>query len=467
MLKDEVFQAPIAELAPEIHAGRLSPVELTDGFLARIERLNARFNAYEHVTPERAREQAKQAESEIRAKQIRGPLHGIPYAAKDLFDTKGIPTAWGTTFLRGRIPAENATAVQRMEDAGAVLLGKTAMVEFAGCLGYRYANASASGPGRNPWDPSRWTGGSSSGSGAAVAAGLATFALGTETWGSILCPSAFCGLTGIRPTYGLVSRAGGMVGAYTFDKVGPLAHNAADCRAILRALAGPDPRDPSCTSEPVALELPRAATLRDLRIAVVPLDWSQAGEPEVKAAFDAAVADLRGMGLSLETAELPAVPASEVSGALITAEALAAFEPFLDDGRVEQLVDDMARHQRAIAEPFTAADAVKAMRLRESIQRAMDTFFEKYDVIVSPNFMSVAPPVDMDLNAALPYGDPLGGLAAACGLPGLALPGGKGRAGMPCGFQLVAAPYDEAVLFALGEAYQARTAHHRAHPSIG
>lgn len=460
MLKDTVFHATIGELSAEIRVGRLSPVELTNGFLTRIEPLNARFNAFERPTPELAREQAKRAESEIKAKRYRGPLHGIPYAAKDLFDTQGIATAWGTTFLRGRIPTENATAVQRMQDAGAVLLGKTAMVEFAGCLGYRYANASASGPGRNPWDPSRWTGGSSSGSGAAVAAGLATFALGTETWGSILCPSAFCGLTGIRPTYGLVSRAGGMVGAYTFDKVGPLARSAADCRTVLAALAGPDPRDPSCTDRHVPLMIEHTRPLSSLRIAVVPLDWSQAGEPEVRAMFDAAVSELRGMGLSLETAELPAVPASEVSGALITAEALAAFEPFLNDGRVTQLVDDMARHQRAIAEPFTAADLVKAMRLRESIQRTMATFFEKYDVIVTPNFMSVAPPVDMDLNAALPYGDPVGGLAAACGLPGLALPGGFGKAGMPCGFQLVAAPYDEALLFALGEAYQARTAHH-------
>ncbi len=466
MLKDDIWFATAETLAPEIRAGRLSPVELTDGFLERIQRLNARFNSFELPTPELAREQAKRAASEIKARKYRGPLHGIPYAAKDLFDTKGIVTAWGTTFLRGRIPTENATAVQRMEDAGAILLGKTAMVEFAGCLGYRFANASASGPGRNPWDPSRWTGGSSSGSGAAVAAGLATFALGTETWGSILCPSAFCGLTGIRPSYGVVSRAGGMVGAYTFDKVGPLARSVGDCRAVLAALAGPDPRDPSCTSDPVPMARGAGRPAKSLRIAVVPLDWSTTGEPEVKAAFDAALTELRAMGLTLETAELPAVPASEVSGSLITAEALAAFEPFLNDGRVKQLVDDMAQHQRTIAEPFTAADVMKAIRLRESIQRAMTTFLERYDVIVSPNFMSVAPSVDMDLNAALPYGDPVGALAVACGLPGLALPAGKGKAGMPCSFQIVGAPYDEATLFDLGEAYQARTAHHRAHPAI-
>ncbi len=467
MLKDDVWFATIEELAPELRAGRLSALELTRGFLERINRLSSRYNAFEKPTPELALEQAGRAASELRANKWRGPLHGIPYAAKDLFDTKGVATAWGTSFLRDRVPSENATVVDKLEAAGAILLGKTAMVEFAGCLGYRFANASASGPGRNPWDSSRWTGGSSSGSGAAVAAGLATFALGTETWGSILCPAAFCGLTGIRPSYGVVSRAGGMVGAYTFDKVGPLARSVGDCRVVLTAIAGPDPRDLSATSERVRMERGVGRPLRSLRAALVPLDWSKVGEPEVRTAFEAAVAELRAAGLTLETAELPAVPAAEVSGLLITVEALAAFEPFIDDGRVKQLTDGMAARQREINEVITGADTIKAMRIRESIQRTMRDFFSRYDVIVTPNFMSVAPPVEQDLNEALPYGDPIGALAAACGLPGLALPAGFGKAGMPAGFQLVAAPYDEATLFDLGEAFQTRTKHHRAHAMAG
>jgi aspartyl-tRNA(Asn)/glutamyl-tRNA(Gln) amidotransferase subunit A len=466
MLKHDVWFATVEELAPEIRARRLSPVELTRGFIDRIEHMNGRFNAFEKPTPELALEQAARAESELKGNKYRGPLHGVPYAAKDLFDTKGIPTAWGTRFLRDRVPAENATVIERLEQAGAVLLGKTAMVEFAGCLGYRFASASASGPGHNPWDPSRWTGGSSSGSGAAVAAGLATFALGTETWGSILCPSAFCGLTGIRPTYGLVSRAGGMVGAYTFDKVGPLARSVGDCRIVLTAIAGADPRDPSCATEHTHLEGGRGRPVRQLKAALVPLDWSKVGEPEVRAAFEAAVAELRAAGLQLETAELPAVPASEVSGLLISVEALAAFEPFLNDGRVKQLVDDMAPRQRELAEPITGADAMKAMRIRESVQRSMRDFLDRYDVIVTPNFMSVAPPVDQDLNVSLPYGDPVGGFAAACGLPGLALPAGFGKDGMPAGFQIVGSPFEEATLFDLGELYQSRTNHHRQYPAL-
>jgi aspartyl-tRNA(Asn)/glutamyl-tRNA(Gln) amidotransferase subunit A len=464
VLKPATWFATIDELSPELRAGRLSPLELTRGFLDRIERLNGRFNAYELATPALALEQAARAESELKARRWRGPLHGIPYAAKDLLDTRGVATAWGTRFLRDRVPAENATVVDRLEQAGAILLGKAAMVEFAGCLGYRFANASASGPGRNPWDPSRWTGGSSSGSGAAVAGGLATFAIGTETWGSILCPAAFCGLTGIRPTYGLVSRAGGMVGAYTFDKVGPLARSAADCRTVLAAIAGPDPRDPSTEPGPPRLGRGAGRPLRSLRAGLVPLDWSKVGEPEVRGAFEAAAAELRAAGLAIEPATLPEVPAAEVSGVLITVEALATFESFLDDGRVRQLTDGMAPRQRELASAVTGADAMKAIRVREAIQRAMREFFTRYDVIVTPNFMSVAPPVEQDLNEALPYGDPVGALAAACGLPGLGLPAGTGRAGLPAGFQLVAAPFEDATLLDLGDLYQKRTSHHRRHP---
>ena len=466
MLKDDVWFATIDELSPEIRARRLTSVELTRGFLDRIERLNARFNSFEKPTPEIAMDQAARADSELKANRWKGPLHGIPYAAKDLFDTRLVPTAWGTTFLRDRVPAENATVIDRLEAAGAVLLGKTAMGEFAGCLGYRFANASASGPGRNPWDPSRWTGGSSSGSGAAVAAGLATFALGTETWGSILCPSAFCGLTGIRPTYGLVSRAGGMVGAYTFDKVGPLARSAADCRTVLAAIAGADPRDPSCATERTKLDRGAGRQWRNLRGARVSLDWSKVGEPEVRAAFEAAAAELAAAGLRMEETPLPDVPASEVSGLLIGMEALAAFDPFLADGRVKQLVDDMAPRQPELGQLVSGADTMKAMRIREAIQREMREFFQRFDVIVTPNFMSVAPPVDQDLNVALPYGDPVGGLAAACGLPGLALPAGTGKAGMPASFQVVAAPFEDATLLDLGEMFQTRTRFHRRHPAI-
>jgi aspartyl-tRNA(Asn)/glutamyl-tRNA(Gln) amidotransferase subunit A len=181
------------------------------------------------------------------------------------------------------------------------------MVELAGGLGYRYAGASVSGPGRNPWDTTRWTGGSSSGAGGAVAAGLVTFAIGTETWGSILCPSAFCGVTGIRPTYGRVSRAGAMVCSWTFDKLGPLARSANDCRLVLQVIAGQDPDDPSSANEALRLDLRDAKTIGQVRAALVNLDFT-GGEPQVKSAFEAAVSELRLAGVKFEEAKMPAFP---------------------------------------------------------------------------------------------------------------------------------------------------------------
>lgn len=464
-LTENDFFAPLSDLAARIRTRMLSPVELTEGYLARIGRQNDRFNAYATVTADLALSQARAAEAEIAAGRWRGPLHGIPWGAKDLLATKGIPTGWGTKFLANQVFDEDATVVRKLHDAGAVMLGKTHCVEFAGCLGYRYPNASVAGPGRNPWNPERWTGGSSSGSGAAVAAGLCAFALGTETWGSILCPSAFCGLTGLRPTYGLVSRAGGMVGAYSFDKVGPIARSAADCRIVLDAIQGPDPRDPASSGETLTLTGGAFGPMSRLKAALVPLEWST-GEPEAKVAFDAAVRALRATGMQIEEVALPEYPAAEVAGLLITVEALAAFEPFFRDGSVKKLVDDLAWKQWEIASPITGADVMKAQRMRYELQGKMDEFFAKYDVIVTPNFKSVAPPVEMDLMAALPYGDPAGAIGVACGLPALALPSGFGRDRLPVSFQLMGAPYSEALLLDLGEKYQKATQHHLEHPGV-
>jgi aspartyl-tRNA(Asn)/glutamyl-tRNA(Gln) amidotransferase subunit A len=466
MLGDDVLFGSVTDLSQKIRERKISPSELTESYLQRIRRYGDKLNAFETVTADLARRQAREAEAEINSGRWRGPLHGIPWGAKDLFDTAGIRTSWGAVPCRDRVPSTDATVVARLRQAGAVLLGKCAMVEFAGGLGYRFADASASGPGRNPWDPTRWTGGSSSGSGAAVSGALVGFALGTETWGSILCPSAFCGITGLRPTYGRVSRAGAMVCSYTFDKVGPLARSAADCRAILGAIAGPDPNDPTASDEPLRLDRPRRAP-SSVRAALIPLDYSKHGEPESKHAFEDAVGVLQSLGLKTEPAKLPDFPAADVAGTIITAEALSAFETFFRDGSVKQLKDPYAPYQMEIAEPLTAADLVKAWRMREVLQEKMAEFFEHYDVIVTPNFMSVAPPVDRDLNESLNYPDPVGGIGNACGLPAIALPSGIGRAGMPLGFQIMGSPWSEPLLLDLGEAFQKHTSYHLARPSFG
>ena len=466
MISDDILFLSLSELSQKIRDKQLSPVELTQAYLDRIEKYNSRYNAFVTVTADLALAQARAAEKEIAADRWRGPLHGIPWGAKDLLATKGIPTGWGTKFLKDQLFDHDATVVQRLHDAGAVMLGKTHMVEFAGCLGYRFANASVAGPGRNPWDPARWTGGSSSGSAAAVAAGLCAFAIGTETWGSILCPSAFCGLTGLRPTYGAVSRYGGMVGAYTFDKIGPLARSSADCRAVLQVIAGQDPHDASTSSEKLDLAAGRGKPLAQLKAAYIPTDWGKGTEPEVKAAFEAGVATLKAAGLQMEEAKFPDYPASEVSGLLITVEAMTAFEPFLRDGRAKLLVDELAWRQPAIAEVITGADTMKLWRMRLELQAIVAEFYSKYDVVVTPNFKSVAPPVAGDLNETLPYADPAGAIGVACGLPAIALPAGAAAHGLPASFQIMGAPFSEATLLDLGDLFQGRTAHHRAHAKI-
>ncbi|TMQ54501.1 MAG: amidase [Candidatus Eisenbacteria bacterium] len=467
MLSEDVFYLSVSELGVRIRSRRLSPVELTEGYLDRIHRYGAKLNAFATVTPEVALQQARAAESEIHSGHYRGPLHGIPYGAKDLLATAGIRTGWGAHPTQDQVPDKDATVVRKLREAGAVLLGKLAMVEFAGCLGYRFADASTSGPGRNPWDPERWTGGSSSGSGAAVASGLVGFAIGTETWGSILCPSAFCGVTGLRPTYGRVSRAGGMVGAYTFDKIGPITRSAADCRIVLEGIAGPDPDDPSASAEPLRLDR-QGVDVSRLKGALVPLDFAKTkgAEPEVKAAFDHAVTELEGLGLKLEEAKLPDFPASEMAGLIITAEALSTFENFYKSGGVWELKDPYAPYQREITRALNGADLVKAWRMRTHLQEMMADFFSRYDVIVTPNFMSVAPSIHGDLNKALPYADPAGAVGNSCGLPAIALPCGFGREHMPVGFQIMGSPFEEATLLHLGEIFQSRTRFHQERPPL-
>ena len=466
MIGEDILFQGVTELGPQIRARKLSPVELTQAYLDRIAHWSPRLNAFETVTKDLALEQARVAEKEINAGKYRGPLHGIPYGAKDLLATRGIPTSWGAAPCRGQTFDYDATVVRKLAEAGAILLGKCAMVEFAGGLGYRFADSSISGPGRNPWAPSRWTGGSSSGSGAAVAAGLCAFAIGTETWGSILCPSAFCGITGLRPTYGRVSRAGAMACAFTFDKIGPLTRSASDLRLVLQAIAGPDADDPSAASESADFR-PGRRVLNQLRGALITQDFTQKGvEPEAKPAFEHAVAELKAAGLKLEDAKWPEYPASEVAGLLITVEALSAFEKFFKDGSVVKLRDPYAPYQQEVNAAITGADVVKAWRMRRELQEKVADFFNTYDYVVTSNFLSVAPPVEGDLNQSLAYNDPAGAIGNGCGLPAIALPIESGKEGMPLSMQFMSGPFEEARLIELGELWQSRTKFHARRPPL-
>src|SRR6202521_1734964 len=292
---EEIFYLSVSELAKRIESKKLSPVELTQAYLDRSQKIGPRFNAYALLTPEIALEQAKAAEKEILRGHYRGPLHGIPYAAKDLLAVKGLPTTWGAKPYADQVFDYSATVIEHLNRVGAVMLGKASMIELAGGMGYRFASASLQGEAKNPWDTTCWTCGSSSGSGAIVAAGLAAFPIGTETWGSIICPSAFCGVSGLRPTYGRVSRYGAMALAPSMDKIGPLARSAEDCARIFAPIAGHDPRDRG------TLPIDRAAFTyspslelkgRALRIGWLTNAWKSM-QPGVAKAVEAAVKVLR------------------------------------------------------------------------------------------------------------------------------------------------------------------------------
>src|SRR5438477_1762931 len=243
MITEEILFLPISELSKRIESKKLSPVELTKAYLDRSEKLGPRLNAYAKLTPDIALEQAQAAEKEIQRGHYRGPLHGIPYAAKDLLAVKGIPCTWGAKPYANQVFDYDARVVEHLHRVGAILLGKAAMIELACGMGYRFANASLQGASKNPWNTNCWTCGSSSGSAAIVGAALAAFAIGTETWGSIICPAAYSGVSGLRPTYGRVSRYGAMALSYSMDKIGPLARSAEDCALILHAIAGHDAGD--------------------------------------------------------------------------------------------------------------------------------------------------------------------------------------------------------------------------------
>ena len=249
-ITEDVLFASVRELGQWIRSGEISAVALAEGYLNRLETLGPKLGAVATVTRDLALKEALACETEIKAGRYLGPLHGIPYGVKDLLATKGIPTTWGAAPYKDQVFPEDATVIRKLREAGAVLVAKLAMVELAGGFGYDTADASLTGPCRTPWNTDYWSGGSSSGPGAAVAAGLVAFAIGSETSGSIITPAAFCGVSGLRPTYGRVSRRGAMALSWTMDKLGPMCRCADDCGLVLAAIAGPDPLDPSAAANP-------------------------------------------------------------------------------------------------------------------------------------------------------------------------------------------------------------------------
>jgi len=474
MIGDDLLFSSVRELGALLRARKASSVELTDSYLHRLETIGPQLGAVVTVTRELALEQARAADKEMAAGRIRGPLHGIPYGAKDLLATKGIPTTWGAEPYRGQVFDYDATAVERLRAAGAVLLAKLAMVELAGGMGYNNPDASFTGPGRTPWNREHWSGGSSSGSGAATAAGLVGFAIGSETSGSILTPSTYCGLSGLRPTYGLVSRHGAMALCWTLDKLGPLCRTADDCGLVLEAIAGPDPRDPTTGAAFRYAPEPQAARKR-WRIGVLKNATVRA-QPEVQANFAESLRVLGGFATLEREVEFPDFPWGPAVGIIVDAEGGSAFRDLIESGGTRTLRAKSDRVGGYPALVTLAVDYLEAMRGRVKMRAALDALLSRYDAVVAPTRLTVAPRIGFDFDKqpgappppppdspAPPATIPAGNLA---GLPALCVPNGFGQRGLPTSLQLLGRAHSEGTLIAIADRYQRATDWHRKRPSL-
>jgi aspartyl-tRNA(Asn)/glutamyl-tRNA(Gln) amidotransferase subunit A len=466
VLSADTLFLTVGELGAQIRARKISPVELTESYLERARQLGARWNAFATLMPDLALEQARAAEKEIAAGKIRGPLHGIPFAAKDLLAVKGYPTTWGARPYANQKFEFNATIIDRLQAAGAILLGKAAMIELAGGLGYRFASASATGPAHNPWNEGCWTCGSSSGSGAIVSGALAAFAIGTETWGSIVCPAAFCGISGLRPTYGRVSRHGAMALAFSMDKIGPMARSAADCGLVLAAIAGHDPLDPGSLPTPdAAFRYPPPAQPRARQLRIGWLNYQDKFmAPAVKSALDAAPASLKKAGMTVSEAQLPEGPWEAAANVVISVEGAAAFSSLIESGRVAELSDPIGRIGGYINEQVAASDFMRAMRVRSVLQRKIDAVFDKFDLLATATVPAQASKIEANLETELSTPDPLGAIGNLCGLPGISVPCGFSDEKLPIGLLLVGSALGEHTVLRAARAFQGITDWHRRRP---
>jgi aspartyl-tRNA(Asn)/glutamyl-tRNA(Gln) amidotransferase subunit A len=446
-----------------IRARKISSIELTRHFLDRLDTVGRSLNAVAELTRELALRQAETSDAEAASGRFRSPLHGVPYGAKDLLATADIPTRWGSPAHPDQMFHYDATVIKNLRAAGAVLIGKLAMVELAGGGGYDSLAASLHGPGLCPWNPERWSGGSSSGSGATVGAGAVGFAIGTETWGSITVPAAFCGISGMRPTYGRVSRHGTMALSWTMDKIGPMARSAEDCGHILAAISGPDPEDASSTVGRFGFR--NRPAIAPLRLGVLPHDYSKS--PEAHALFEAAKSVLAKRGFAIKETNYPAdIPYNAAAGAIITAEGSAAFENLIRSERLNLLADEAQQAGMIAGLAMPACDYIRAMRIRTIALRALNGMWEDHDALIAPTLLTVAPPVAKKLSELTePWGGN-GGPGSLAGWPSISIPMGFGKDNLPLGLEIIGPPAGEQTVLSLAMAYQSDTDWHRRHPAL-
>jgi aspartyl-tRNA(Asn)/glutamyl-tRNA(Gln) amidotransferase subunit A len=469
MAADDLFFATIPELNAMLTSRKISAVELTRQFTARLESIAPKYNALALPLTKDALKKAKDVDGDIKRERFRGHLQGIPYGAKDLLSYAKFPTTWGAKPYAGQTFDYTATVLTKLEKTGALLIAKLAMVELAGGGGYRLPGASMFGPGKTPWNLNNWSGGSSSGSGSAVAAGLVPFAIGSETSGSILTPAAFCGVTGLRPTYGLVSRHGAMALAWTMDKLGPLCRTAEDCALVLQSIAGGDKADPGSAGKNFYYTPQYGRPLKELRIGYSPADFSDWADPAARPAFDKALAVVREMGVTLVETKLPDYPYPALANTIITCEGASMFEPLIKSGAIDQLADPKQAAGFRAGLQIPAKDYLKAMRIRSLVQGDFHKLFSDLDALVSPTRPGPAPRIDEPLDKYRQQSDKPIGFSALIpagnlvGMPAISLPCGFAN-GLPLGLQFAGPAFTENTLIALGKEFQSRTDWHRQRP---
>lgn len=460
------------ELAALIKARQLSPVDIVRAYLDRIEALNPKVNAFITVTADHALARARQAEKEIAAGKYRGPLHGLPYAPKDILATKGIRTTNGSKVTADWVPDYESTITARLNKAGAIMLGKLNLLEFAMGSGV----LSGFGPARNPWDLEYGPGGSSSGSGVALAAYLTPLAVGTDTGGSIRVPAALCGIVGLKQTYGRVSRYGVTTLSWTLDHAGPMTKAVADAASMLQVMAGRDPKDPTAAHEPVP-DYSTALTgdVKGLRIGVPTNYFFDNGNAEEFAAVRAAIDHLKQMGAAVVDVTIPHAELAGSAGWIIAMAEGACFHEKRLKEKAE-LFDPIVRERLEAATFYPATDYIKSMRIRTILMDEMHRVFEKCDIMAVPGggpATKLEPPeiARSDVkpgSKSTPFRGGTTFLGDMTGLPAMTIPCGftQGPPVLPLTIQFYGRPFDEATIFRVGHAYESTTDWHKRRPPL-
>ncbi len=447
-LEDVAFW-PVTSLSELVRSRQATSVELTEMYLARAKRYNPKLKCFVTITDDLALREARRADQEIAAGKYRGPLHGIPYGIKDLFAVKGYPTTWGTAPFKDRILDVDATVVTRLREAGAVLIGKLATGELA------LDDIWFAGQTMNPWDTSMGSQGSSAGPGSATAGGLVGFSIGTETLGSILAPSAICGVTGLRPTFGRVSRYGAMALSWSMDKTGPMCRSVEDCALVLNAIQGADNLDLAAVDVPFNWDA--ALDVRKLRVAYLKAAFENTRQtPQVEANDRAALDKIRSLGIDLAEFKLPENPKLDPA-AILNAEGISALRD-----PVETHPDQLARPDRIAGQNayrlYPAADYVNANRARMLLMQEMDKLMAKIDVYLLP--------YDYGDYTPNPVAERSTGITNLTGHPSVTLPHGFDEKGHPTGLTFIGKLFGEAQMLALAKAYQDSTGWHLKHPQL-